>query len=63
MGYGNLNNTPATLATLLAHAGHGATDPASVGHYALEPVHSLPVLALAAALVALLAYTRWRRSR
>lgn len=37
-----------TLATtpLLAHPGHGTTDPQTVTHYAVEPMHVLPWLAV-----------------
>ncbi len=32
--------------TLLAHPGHGTTDPNTVTHYAIEPLHALPWMAV-----------------
>ncbi len=31
--------------TLLAHPGHGTTDPQTAQHYAVEPLHALPWIA------------------
>ncbi len=49
--------TGTSAGTVLAHPGHGVTDPETPAHYVLEPVHAIPVLLLVAAcwLVA------WRR--
>ena len=38
-----------SAATVLAHPGHGVTDPETPAHYVLEPVHAIPVLLLLAA--------------
>lgn len=40
-----------SAATVLAHPGHGVTDPETPAHYVLEPVHAIPVLLLVAACV------------
>lgn len=53
----------AAPATLLAHPGHGTTPPETVQHYAFEPVHALPVLVVAAAIVVGMVARRSRRSR
>ncbi|MCA9074324.1 MAG: hypothetical protein R3B91_14635 [Planctomycetaceae bacterium] len=44
-----------TLVTtpLLAHPGHGTTDPQSVTHYVGEPVHALPLVLIVVAVAAL----------
>ncbi|MEZ6148436.1 MAG: hypothetical protein R3B91_24000 [Planctomycetaceae bacterium] len=34
-----------SAAPVLAHPGHGTTDPQTVTHYAVEPVHVMPWLA------------------
>lgn len=45
--------------SLGAHPGHGVTDPSSVAHYVLEPLHVAPVLIVAAAAALVL----WLRRR
>lgn len=30
----------------MAHPGHGTTEPASVAHYAFEPLHAVPAIVL-----------------
>jgi hypothetical protein len=48
-----------------AHPGHGHTDPRSAAHYVVEPVHVMPVVVIAGALVlaALTLYLVWRARR
>lgn len=49
-----------------AHPGHGQTNPESVAHFALEPIHSVPVVALLLAVAAarlLLARSRRQLTR
>jgi hypothetical protein len=48
-----------------AHPGHGHTDPRSPSHYAIEPVHVVPVvIAVAALVIAMLTvYLAWRGGR
>jgi hypothetical protein len=46
---------------LLAHPGHGHENPLSPGHYIANPEHFLPLaLTIAAVLIAVLAYRRYR---
>lgn len=48
-----------------AHPGHGVTDPRTPSHYAIEPVHVVPVVVVVAALVIamLTIYLVWRGRR
>jgi hypothetical protein len=47
-----------------AHPGHGTTDPSSVTHYVLEPVHATPLVVIVLAVVAIsLMSAQRRRSR
>ena len=50
-------------ATLLAHPGHGTTEPETISHYALEPIHLLPVAVLIAATGIVWGLRYWNRSR
>lgn len=43
--------------TALAHSGHGGTEPDSISHYLLEPLH---VAAAATAVVAVVAFAAYR---
>lgn len=48
-----------------AHPGHGTTDPASVAHQVVEPVHALPWMLLAGVLITLVGtgLMLWRNRR
>lgn len=50
-------------AQVLAHAGHGATDPGTARHYAAEPVHALGIVAAALAVGAGVALWGWLKAR
>jgi hypothetical protein len=47
---------------VLAHPGHGETDPGSIAHFAFEPLHAVPVALLLIAVVAS-SLVLWRRMR
>jgi hypothetical protein len=44
-----------------AHPGHGSTDPDGPAHYALEPLHMLPILLPALAMAGIWGVSRIRR--
>ena len=48
-------------ATALAHPGHGTTDPGSVAHYLLDPVHAM--IFGVATCMAVFTAVGWRRRR
>jgi hypothetical protein len=45
-----------------AHPGHGATEPDSVQHYLLEPLHVVMIVAAIAAIGGAIAFWRSRRA-
>ncbi len=64
-----IRTTFALIASILsampvfAHPGHGTTDPQTVSHYAVEPLHLLPTGMLAIAGVVFCAVIMSRRHR
>jgi hypothetical protein len=48
-------------AQLLAHPGHGSTEPSSLEHYAIEPMHWMPVAGLVLGFAAAVVVARLRR--
>ncbi|MGD9857681.1 MAG: hypothetical protein AB7U20_22280 [Planctomycetaceae bacterium] len=52
-----------TADIVLAHPGHGATDPQTVQHYFAEPVHLAPLLVIVAACAVTISLLAVRRRR
>ena len=55
--------TGCLAATAAAHPGHGVTDANSVTHYVAEPLHAVPWVAAAGALIGCLAWRLLRARR
>lgn len=45
----------------LAHPGHGSTEPSSITHFVLEPVHAVPLVVLGVLTVGMALFVRRRR--
>jgi hypothetical protein len=52
-----------TSGLVWAHPGHGTTEPKSIDHYVLEPIHGLPVVTILAVIAAVFVVRHGKRSR